>query len=145
MCSCVIADMLGGAFDTVALSLGWALIYLADKGEIMKKCRTELTTVFKNQNVNYDQHKQLPYFRATIYDILRLSTVAPMGLPRSTTEDVKLRNFTIPKNTMVFPNLWQANHDETVWKNPHVLDPEQSITNDSTWVGKGSIFIYSHE
>ena len=126
----VLADMLGGGFDTLAAALSWSLLYLIDQPNIMLKCRQEITAFTSKKPLRIDDQRSLPYFLATIYDILRLSSIAPLGLPRCTTEDVKIRGFLIPKDTMILANLWAVNNNPNLWKETKKLCPENFLTDE---------------
>ena len=124
------SDMLGGGFETVAATLSWALLYLAKYPKVAELCRDEIIKVTEECPLSVKYESSLPYFIATIYEILRMSTVAPLALPRSTMEDVQLRSFIIPKDTVILPNLWRINHDPVQWKQPNELNPEHFLDDD---------------
>ena len=48
------------------------------------------------------------------------------GLARSTTRDVEVSGVTIPKGDQVLLLYGSANHDETVYENPDVLDVDRT-------------------
>ncbi|XP_057306023.1 cytochrome P450 1A2-like [Hydractinia symbiolongicarpus] len=126
----VVADLCGGGFDTVASTLAWAPLYLLNRPEVLRKCRQEILSICKDGDVSVDKKDDLPYFSATLYDIIRHSSVGPLGLPRVTMDDLTFRSYKIPKNTMVFVNLWACNHDPSVWKEIDFVHPENFLTND---------------
>ena len=42
----------------------------------------------------------------------------------------KLGEFTIPKNTQVWTNLWSLHHDEDLWDEPFKFKPERFLNED---------------
>ena len=65
-------------------------------------------------------------------EILRF--VSPVqGLARSTTRDVQVGDATIPKDDQVLLLYGSANHDETVFTNPGVLDLERPVKSHWTF------------
>lgn len=124
----VIADIVGGGFDTAAATLSWAVLYLNQHQEVLKKCREEINSVTNDRMISPDLKSQTPYFCATIYDILRLSSVAPLGLVRKVMHDVNLSSYLIQKDTMVLANHWAANHDPQFWEKPEALHPNHFLT-----------------
>ena len=124
------SDMLGAGFETVAATLSWALLYFVKYPKVAKLCRDEIMKVTEECPLSVKHESLLPYFIATIYEILRMSTVAPLALPRSTIEDVQLRSFIIPKDTVILPNLWRINHDSFQWKQPNEFNPEHFLDDD---------------
>lgn len=126
----VIADILGGGFDTVAITLSWALLFLDDQPEVTIKCRNEIQRVCPDEILRIEHQSDCPYFCATINEILRNASTAPMGLPRTTTEDVHTSEYFIPKGTMVLPNIWAVNRDSTLWKGPGIINPDNFLDAD---------------
>ena len=137
------ADMLGAGFDTITSTLSWAVIYLIKYPQVLELCRKEIIEVTGEDPLSVEHEPLLPYFVATIHDILRLSTVQPFGT-RATSEDVQFRSFIIPKNTLIMSNVYKCNHNALEWKKPnelypgHFLDDEGKL--DTTSVRKLSSF-----
>ena len=127
----LMSDFMGGGIEPVATALAWAILYLALYPAVNERCREEINSIVGTNNLSIEHENSLPYFVATIYDILRLSSVAPTAIPHATTEDVKLRSFDIPANTIIFPNLWAANRDPKEWKKPDELYPEHYLTDEA--------------
>ena len=126
----ILSDLLGGGFDTAAASLSWAMLYLTNQPEILQKCRAEINQNIIGEELSINKKNTLPYFSATIYEIFRLSTVAPLGIARQVTKDTTLMGYNIPKDTMVLANLWQMNHDPDRWEVPESIHPEHFLTED---------------
>ena len=118
-------------------------MYLIKYPQVLELCRKEIRDVVGEDPLSVEHETSLPYFVATINDILRLSIVIPLA-PRATSEDVQFRSFIIPKNTLVLGNLYKCNHNELEWKKPnelypgHFLDDEGKL--DETSVRKLSTF-----
>lgn len=62
---------------------------------------------------------------ALIKETLRYFTVLPIGLPRSTTNDIKYKNMIIPKGTTLVMNAYAANHDPKQFEHPNEFMPER--------------------
>ena len=121
-------DMFAAGFDSMAITLQWALAYLVIYPTIQRKLHDELDTVLPNDGpVSIKDTEKLPYLRATIYEVLRASSIASLSLPHSTTADTTLAGYTIPKGTMIIPNLWSANRDPSIWKDPDIFKPERFL------------------
>ena len=126
-----VSDLISGGFETGATALTWAILYLVKYPAVIERCREEINLIVGGTDLSIEYENSLPYYVATIYDILRLSSSAPMALPHATTEDVKFRSFDIPANTMIFANLWAVNHDPKEWEKPDELYPEHFLTSES--------------
>ncbi|XP_009079267.1 PREDICTED: cytochrome P450 1A4-like, partial [Acanthisitta chloris] len=53
-----------------------------------------------------------------------------------TTKATALNGYYIPKDTCVFINQWQVNHDENLWKDPSAFKPERFLNAAGTEVNK---------
>ena len=80
-----------------------------------------------------DQH-DMPYLRATILEIERFASIAPFGLPHKSVETCQLDEYTIPKDTEVWVNLWALHHDEKLWDEPFSFAPERFLDADGNLV-----------
>ena len=70
----------------------------------------------------------LPFTEAVIQEILRISCIAPMGLPHNSTADIRLENgYIIPKDTMIFPNLHRITRNSQVFEDPNAFKPERFL------------------
>lgn len=47
----------------------------------------------------------------------------------NTTTEVNIRDYTIPKDTMVFVNLWSVHRNPAIWKDPEVFNPRRFLND----------------
>uniref|UniRef100_F7BKP6 Cytochrome P450 1A n=1 Tax=Monodelphis domestica TaxID=13616 RepID=F7BKP6_MONDO len=129
----VVIDLFGAGFDTVTTAISWGLMYLVAKPEVQKKIHEELDTVIGRERLPQLSDKtQLPYMEAFILETFRHSSFLPFTIPHSTTRDITLNGFYIPKGRCVFVNQWQINHDPKIWGDPSVFRPERFLSVDGT-------------
>ncbi|KAJ7491019.1 cytochrome P450 [Mycena latifolia] len=67
----------------------------------------------------------LSYLACVVKEVLRWSPPAPMGLFHCTSEPDTYKDFLIPAKTTVITNIWAMMHDESVYPDPFVFDPER--------------------
>ena len=97
----------------------------------MQKAREEIDSVVgKTQLVQESDLPNLPYIQAIIKETFRLHPPVPFISRRSLTES-KVENYAIPKDTLLFVNLWTMGRDPDNWKNPMEFRPERFL-EDST-------------
>merc|ERR1719410_1887240 len=120
--------MFAAGTDTTSLSLEWGFILLAMQPQIQSRVRTELLTVLKQNNIDYKSSssnivydikllRQLPLFRALIWEILRISCVVRLGVQHFisgkdewiTTSDGK--KYCLPKGSTVSYNVECINYN----------------------------------
>ncbi|KAJ8252226.1 hypothetical protein COCON_G00215380 [Conger conger] len=133
----IVNDLFGAGFDTVSTFLSWAVMYLVAYPEIQEKLYQELReNVGMDRRPRLSDRSNLPFLEAFIMEIFRHSSFLPFTIPHCTTKDTSLNGFFIPKDTCVFVNQWQINHDPTVWKEPFTFSIERFLNADGTELDK---------
>ena len=111
--------------DTTASTLEYAIILIARDIDIQSKVREELIACYNENNKNTESKndsyrrldiswlKSLTLFRALVHEIMRISSVAKIGLPHYTTDDIEVdlgnQKYIIPKNCGIVYNI-ESNH-----------------------------------
>uniref|UniRef100_A0A8C9UFS9 Cytochrome P450 1A n=1 Tax=Serinus canaria TaxID=9135 RepID=A0A8C9UFS9_SERCA len=125
----IVNDLFGAGFDTVATALSWSLMYVALYPDVQKKIQEELDrTIGRERRPRLSDRGTLPYTEAFILEMFRHSSFLPFTIPHSTTKATVLNGYYIPKDTCVFINQWQVNHDEALWKDPSSFRPERFLS-----------------
>jgi len=130
--------------ETTSIMMSWALAELAERPDVQKQLREELSE-FSAVDPTWDQLTvSLPYLDAVVHEILRLHTPLPESLsmtardnilPLSTpvrTSDGKLVDIlAIPKGTIVAVHLLTINRSEAFWgPDAKKFKPERWLTED---------------
>merc|ERR1712228_1126689 len=107
--------MLGAGTDTTSSCLTWAITLLSKYQQIQKLVREELMQCYHKNDVGDDDGEikkfrinwinQLVYFRAFIYEVLRVSSVIKFGAPHCASDDILIKSddkeICIPKGTII--------------------------------------------
>jgi len=72
----------------------------------------------------------MPYADAVLNELLRLSSITPLGGPHRATRDMEFHGYNIPKDTMVFANVYGVHHDPAVYKDPDSFIPERFLGDE---------------
>ncbi|KAJ3645238.1 hypothetical protein Zmor_022913 [Zophobas morio] len=116
--------------ETTKTSFGWILMYLAQYEEVQNKIRQELLEVVQDKTIEMDDFVNLHYTKAVIAEVVRIRTVAPLGVPQWVSENVCVEGFTFVKDTMIMPLLWGIHMDPKVYKEPEEFRPERFLDDD---------------
>ncbi|XP_077986476.1 cytochrome P450 1A1-like [Glandiceps talaboti] len=139
----VVNDIFGAGFDSSAATMMWFILYMVKHQEIQQRIRDELDQVVGSDRLPCLADKpNLPFTVACVHETLRISTIAPLAVPHTTSCDTTLNGYFIPKDTLVFPNLWGTNYDEDVFPNPTEFNPERFMTDDGTSLDKAQVEDY---
>ncbi|ELT89059.1 hypothetical protein CAPTEDRAFT_127844 [Capitella teleta] len=134
-----IGDLFIAGGETTATTLGWAYLYMAEHPDIQEKCFQEIYKVLGDRPPIMADRAKLPFVEATISEVQRIRTIAPLSVMHSTAQDATLRGYTIPKGTWVFPMLYAVSADEKQWKQPADFNPERFLDASGDYVKRESL------
>ena len=98
---------------------------------ISGKLQAEIDTVIgQERGPNVTDRPAMVYTEAFICEILRKTSVVPLGLTHRAAEDDTVEGFLIPKDTSVVANIYAVHHDPDVWVDPESFRPERWIDVD---------------
>ncbi|XP_031669920.1 cytochrome P450 1A1 [Oncorhynchus kisutch] len=133
----IVNDLFGAGFDTISTALSWAVVYLVAYPEIQERLHQELKEkVGMIRTPRLSDKINLPLLEAFILEIFRHSSFLPFTIPHCTIKDTSLNGYFIPKDTCVFINQWQVNHDPELWKEPSLFNPDRFLSADGTELNK---------
>ncbi|XP_025160850.1 cytochrome P450 4C1 isoform X2 [Harpegnathos saltator] len=114
--------------DTVATSLCFSLLLLAEHKDIQDRVRKEINEVMQenNRKLTMNALQNLPYLERCLKESLRLYPSVPV-ISRICTTDLKLQSYTIPKGTTMHLFIYALHHDPNFWPNPKVFDPDRFL------------------
>ncbi|XP_010997363.1 cytochrome P450 2U1 [Camelus dromedarius] len=137
----IIGDLFIAGTDTTTNSLLWCLLYMSLNPDIQEKVHEEIERVIgADRAPSLTDKAQMPYTEATIMEVQRLNAVVPLSIPHMTSEKTVLQGYTIPKGTIILPNLWSVHRDPTVWEKPDDFYPSRFL-DDQGQVIKKETFI----
>ncbi|XP_062055749.1 cytochrome P450 2U1 isoform X2 [Lepus europaeus] len=113
----IIGDLFIAGTDTTTNSLLWCLLYMSLNPDVQDKA-------------------QMPYTEATIMEVQRLTVVVPLAIPHMTSENTVLQGYTIPKGTVIIPNLWSVHRDPAIWEKPDDFYPGRFLDDQGQLIKK---------
>jgi cytochrome P450 len=117
-------SLYGASVDPPKILLDTIGLALMTHPEVMHKAQAELDERYQQTNAlpSFSDLPSLAYCRAIFLEALRWRTIAPVGLPHSTTVTDVYRGWTIPKDCVVVGNAYAMHNDPAVWNEPEVSD-----------------------
>ncbi|KAE8297374.1 Cytochrome P450 1A1 [Larimichthys crocea] len=133
----IVNDLFGAGFDTISTALSWSVMYLVAHPEMQERLHQELKdAVGLDRTPRLSDRPNLPFLDAFILELFRHSSFLPFTIPHCTSKNTSLNGYFIPKDTCVFINQWQMNHDPEIWKDPSSFNPDRFLSADGTAVNK---------
>jgi cytochrome P450 len=115
--------------ETNALTLSWWTLAMVAFPHVQRKAQAELDTVVGRDRLpTFADAPRLPYVRAIVDEVLRWRPTVPLGMDHAATEDDWYEGVFIPKGTICTPNIWNCNHDRTIFgEDAHEFRPERHL------------------
>ncbi|NP_001243106.1 cytochrome P450 2X7 [Danio rerio] len=136
-----IMDMSFAGTDTTSNTLLAAFLYLMNHPEVQVKCQQEIDDVLEGKDqVTYEDRHNMPYTLAVIHEVQRVANIVPLSVLHCTTRDTELMGYSIPKGTVIIPNLTVVLKEEGQWKFPHEFNPANFL-NEQGQFEKPEAFI----
>ncbi|XP_012271223.1 cytochrome P450 4C1 [Orussus abietinus] len=114
--------------DTTAMGLCFALLLLAENKEIQDRARREIDGIFEESGgkITMAEVQRMTYLDRCIKEALRLFPSVPF-ISRQTAEDLQLKNYVIPKDTIIQVHVYDLHRDPNFWPNPELFDPDRFL------------------
>ncbi|RXG51103.1 cytochrome P450 2L1, partial [Armadillidium vulgare] len=124
-----IGDLFAAGLETTSLTTIWAVFYLATFPKVQQKVHKEIDSVLSNGIlVTHEDKSRLPYMEAFVSEVLRYSSLVANGVPHTVHEDVKLRDYIIPKDSVIFTTTEAIHSDLSYFESPEEFRPERFLT-----------------
>ncbi|KAA0039671.1 7-ethoxycoumarin O-deethylase-like [Cucumis melo var. makuwa] len=128
----LLMDIVIGGTDTTSTTVEWAISELIKQPNTMNKVIEELTKVVGlNQMVEEFHLPKLNFLDAVVKETLRLHPPLPLLVPRTSSQTTTFGEYTIPKGSTIYFNIWAIQRDPKVWDNPLNFEPERFLNESS--------------
>jgi len=117
-----------GTTSSFVQSLVLALVAFPD---VQKKAQKEIDQVIGPDRVpTVDDFENLPYIRAIVKENHRFRPVSPLAIPHASLAEETIDGYVIPQGTTIFVNNWGMFHDDEVFDQPEVFNPDRFLASE---------------
>ncbi|XP_071398517.1 cytochrome P450 2F2-like [Centroberyx affinis] len=121
--------------DTTSNTLLTGFLYLMTHPHIQERCQQEIDQVLDGKDqASFEDRHNMPYMQAVIHEVQRIANTVPLSVFHCTTKDTELMGYSIPRGTMIIPNLTSVLSEEGQWKYPHDFNPENFLNDQGEFV-----------
>ncbi|KAK3927318.1 Methyl farnesoate epoxidase [Frankliniella fusca] len=130
-----VLDLFSAGGESTANTLSFCLMYMAMYPDVQAKVHAELDAVCSGADkaVTMSDKAKLPYVEATLMEVMRSNTIAPLAIPHEASEDIEMNGYTIPKKTMLLISIWAVLKDKKHWGDPEAFRPERFIDSQGNF------------
>ncbi|XP_068128680.1 cholesterol side-chain cleavage enzyme, mitochondrial [Hyperolius riggenbachi] len=126
-------ELMAGGVDTTSMTLQWAMYELARAPSVQEKLRAEVKAAREAYGNDLNALlKKIPMVKAALKETLRLHPVA-ITLQRYTKRDTVIRNYLIPRGTLVQVGLYAMGRNPDIFPSPERFSPERWMGGESTY------------
>jgi len=119
-------SILTAGTDTSANTVEWAMAYLLNNPEVLKKAAAEIDEHVGNKRlIEESDMAKVPYLHCILSEVLRLYPGGPLLVPHESREDITIGGYNIPCKTMVLVNVYHIHRDPDIWEEPEKFKPER--------------------
>ncbi|KAL5545550.1 hypothetical protein UlMin_005237 [Ulmus minor] len=124
-----ILTFVAGGSDTSSINLTWALSFLLNNRDALKRVQEELDThIGRDRIVSDTDISKLEYLQAVVKESLRLCPSGPLSAPHEFAKDATIKGYHIPKGTRLITNLYKIQTDPRYWPDALEFKPERFLT-----------------
>ncbi|KAF1758767.1 hypothetical protein GCK72_015227 [Caenorhabditis remanei] len=126
-------DLWVAGMETTSNTLYWSLLYVLLNPKVLEKVYEELDTkIGSDRIITTTDRPNLNYINATINETQRLANLLPMNLPHATSADVVIAGYSIPKDTVIIPQISSVMYDPEIFPEPYEFRPERFLESDGS-------------
>ncbi|PWA46111.1 cytochrome P450 [Artemisia annua] len=133
----VLWEMIFRGTDTVAILLEWILARIVMHPDIQARAQAEIDSVVgSGRGVTDADLPNLPYLHAIVKETLRVHPPGPLlSWARLAIHDTQVGPHMVPAGTTAMVNMWAITHDEKIWAEPEVFNPDRFMNEDVSVMG----------
>ncbi|EGC37950.1 hypothetical protein DICPUDRAFT_29455 [Dictyostelium purpureum] len=127
-------DLILAGSDTITCTIEYFILFMINNPVMQERLYKELLDTFGNniKFISYNDTLKLQYFNACLKETIRIKPPAPLGLFRYSRQDSyvgKNNEYFIPKNTMIFQNIFGLYNSERFIKDCSLFLPDRWMNN----------------
>ncbi|XP_078006774.1 cytochrome P450 2C23-like [Phascolarctos cinereus] len=121
-------DLFAAGTETTSSTLRYGLLLILKHPEIRAKIHEEIDHVIGHIRVpSITDRQDMPYMDAMVHEVQRFSDLLPLNLHHAVNQDVKFKNYVLPKGTTILPVLSSVLYDSKEFLNPDQFDPQHFL------------------
>ncbi|KAK6963666.1 cytochrome P450 2U1, partial [Biomphalaria glabrata] len=124
----IIDNLFIAGSETTSTTIMWFLLYMLHYPEVQQKIYEEIVEqIGTDRPPNITDKRNLKYLTAVIMEVQRKASIVPLSVPHICNKDTTLAGYTIPKGTIVMPNLDAIHASKEIWGDPEKFRPERFL------------------
>ena len=123
-------DFFMAGAETSSTTLSWAMMHLALNPEVQDKCYQEIQSLGSEKQPSSEDSARLPYVKATLMEIQRISRVGQGSLIHRLTKDTQVKNYQFKSGQHFIINIEKFLMDPNEFPEPQKFNPDRFLGPD---------------
>ena len=116
--------LLEAGSDTTSIAvMNFTMAMVLNPAEMLKGQEAVDAIVGEDRLPNFEDLAQMPYINQIVKEVMRWRPVINMGIPHSNTAEDEVNGYYVPKDSVIFGNMWAMQHDPTYYPEPDAFRP----------------------
>jgi len=121
--------LLVAGHETSANTIAWVSYWTHREPGMLQRLREELAAA---NGAEPAAIARLPYLDAVCKEAMRIAPTVMMTGPRRTAETVEMLGYTIPKDTLIYGNIYNTHHNPHLYPEPERFNPDRFFDRQFT-------------
>ncbi|KAM8861193.1 cytochrome P450 2B4-like [Synchiropus picturatus] len=128
-------DLYFAGTDTTSNTLLTGFLYLSTHPHIQERCQKEIDEALAGKDEpTFDDRHNMPYVQAVIHEVQRIANTVPLSVTHCAIKDTQLCGYSIPKGTLIIPNMVSVLREKGQWKHPDQFNPDNFLNGKGEFV-----------
>lgn len=124
----IVGEILSAGTETTIASLQYFFRAGILFPQAFALAREEIDRVVGRERLpEWSDRPNLPYVEAFVQELHRWASVSPLSVAHATTQNDSYRNYDVPGNITVLPNLYGVHHDSNTYTQPDQFIPARFL------------------
>ncbi|KAH9510281.1 cytochrome P450 2 sub U member 1 [Bulinus truncatus] len=130
--------------ETTSTTTMWCLLYVLNYPDVQKKIFNEIVEHIGIDRVpSINDKPKMKYLTAFIMEVQRKASIVPLSVPHVCNTDTIVSGYTIPKGSIVLPNLDAVLKSKEIWGDPETFRPERFLDEQGNIVKREELIPFS--
>ncbi|KAK4391539.1 putative (S)-N-methylcoclaurine 3'-hydroxylase isozyme 2 [Sesamum angolense] len=125
ICALLMEMLVAGTF-TSCITIEWLMAELIKNQGVLHKLQDEIENTVDG-DIKNASYGHMPYLQACLKETLRLHPPTLFGVPRRALETCTVKNYVIPKDSVILVNNWALARDPVTWDEPLKFKPKRFL------------------
>ncbi|KAH9510279.1 cytochrome P450 2 sub U member 1 [Bulinus truncatus] len=130
--------------ETTSTTILWCLLHVLNYPDVQEKIFHEIKEQIGTERLPKISDKpKMKYLTAFTMEVQRIASIVPLSISHLCNTDTTVAGYTIPKGSIVMPNLDAVLRSKEIWGDPETFRPERFLDEQGNIVKREELIPFS--